>query len=321
MKVNTVLGQVDTKDLGITLMHEHIVNVEWSFARAFPGFYDREAVAEMFCEEMRGLKEFGVKTFVDATPINLGRDIQLLRMCSERAEVHIIAATGLYWMEYPFFQDGVDARLLADLMLGEVERGMEGTDAKPGFIKCASQLVCGETEINRQMLRAAAIASKASGLPIYTHTEPFSKLGNFQKRVFDQEGVDPRRVAYGHVTAGGDEAYARALAQGGAFLGADQFAIEDLAGEGAVDLTARLLKSEWKDRILLSGDAALRSDYGRTLSPLLRDREKNGYVRKDLRKTMLFQRLLPLLRDRGVSENTFRETLTLNPRRYFGEEI
>ena len=52
MKISSVLGPIDTRDMGLTLMHEHVVNIDWNFARAFPGFYDREATVEMFCEEM-----------------------------------------------------------------------------------------------------------------------------------------------------------------------------------------------------------------------------------------------------------------------------
>ena len=321
MKVNTVLGPIDGNEMGITLMHEHIVNIEWNFARAFPEFYDRERVVEMFCEEMETLKPYGVRTFVDPTPITLGRDVELLRRCSERSGIHIIACTGIYWQEAPFFHRGVEADLLAELMIREIEHGMEGSDSKPGFIKCASQLDPGETENNQNMLRAAAMASKATGLPIYTHTQPTSQMGRYQKRIFDEEGVAPEKVAYGHAFSGGDGAYVRELMRDGSFAACDQLAF---AGSGAyasmedlADLLAALFKSELRQQIFLSCDAALRSDFSLTLSRKLRDRDKNALVLRNLRRDRLFETLLPALRERGIGEEVLQDVLIGNPRRYF----
>lgn len=325
MKINTVCGSIDTKDMGLTLMHEHIINIEWNFARAFPGFYDRESVVKMFCDEMETLKPLGVKTFVDATPITLGRDVQLMQECSERSGVNIIACTGLYWQEHPFFHMGVDPNVLAELMIREIEHGMEGTSSKPAIIKCASQLVTGDSENNKNMLRAAAIACKATGLPIYTHTDPASSLGRFQKSVFDEEGIDPHKIAYGHVFSTANQKYLQDLSTDGSFIGCDQIAFSDVEGICTTDEVAAclssLMKTNLRSQILLSCDAALRSDFGLTLSPTLRDRSKNPMVLKDRRKEMLFDKMLPALRSNGITEDIITELLVLNPRRYFGEAV
>ena len=87
MKINTVLGTIDSKDMGVTLMHEHISTIEWNFARAFPGFFDKEEAVRLFCQEMEPLKAYGLKTFVDATPITLGRDVE-----GAARDLHLIAA-------------------------------------------------------------------------------------------------------------------------------------------------------------------------------------------------------------------------------------
>lgn len=325
MKIHAVQGAIDTSEMGLTLMHEHIINIEWNFARTFSGFYDREAVVELFCQEMETLKPLGVRTVVDATPITLGRDVRLMQECSERAQVNILACTGLYWQEHPFFYMGVDPNVLADLMIREIEHGMEGSDAKPALIKCASQLVTGPSENNRNMLLAAAMASKATGLPIYTHTDPASQLGRFQKSVFDEAGVDPAKVAYGHVFSTLDRAYLQELAVDGSYIGCDQLAFSDVEGicsaRNMADFLAELLNSDLRRRIFLSCDAAVRSDFGLTLSPLLRDRSRNPMVLKNRRREVLFEELLPDLRERGVTDEAIHEVLFLNPRRYFGEQI
>jgi len=320
MKVNTVLGPIDGNEMGVTLMHEHIINIEWNFARAFPGFYDRERVVEMFCEEMETLKPYGVKTFVDPTPITLGRDVELMRRCSERSGINIIACTGVYWQEAPFFHKGVEADVLAELMIREIEHGMEGSDSKPGFIKCASQLDPGETENNQNMLRAAAAASKATGLPIYTHTNPGSEMGRYQKRIFDEEGIAPEKIAYGHTFSGCHGEYVRDLMRDGSFAACDQIAFVGNSMEHLADLLAELFRSDWRRQIFLSCDASLHSDFGLTLSRKLRDRDRNSLVLRNVRRDRLFETLLPALRERGVSEQILAEVLIDNPRRYFSGE-
>ena len=318
MKVNTVLGSVNVNELGVTLMHEHIINIEWNFARAFPGFYDRESVVEMFCEEMEELKPYGVKTFVDATPITLGRDVELLRYCSERAGVNIIACTGLYWHEAPFFHMGLEAEVLAELMIHEIEHGMEGTDSKPGFIKCASQLYPGESENNRNMIRAAAIASNATGLPIYTHSDSSSRLAEYQKQILSDEGISPEKVAFGHTFKLRNLEYIKNLTSDGSYVGCDQLAFSSAESLNALaDFLAELLKGDMRKQIFLSCDAALRSDFGRSLAKNLRNRESNSLVIKDCRRDKLFRGLLPKLRERGVNESVIEEVLIGNPQRFF----
>ena len=73
MKIQTVLGPIDDSELGFTLMHEHIINIEWNFARAFSDFYDRKSVVDMFAEEAEALKAYGVKTtgvYLDILPMD-----------------------------------------------------------------------------------------------------------------------------------------------------------------------------------------------------------------------------------------------------------
>jgi phosphotriesterase-related protein len=92
--VNTVTGQISSDDLGMSLMHEH-------FAFGFPGLqgdtlgpYNPKAIVETGIEVAERSKAHGVKTIVDATPNECGRDVEVLREISERAEMQIICSTG-----------------------------------------------------------------------------------------------------------------------------------------------------------------------------------------------------------------------------------
>jgi len=319
MKINTVLGPMDTRDMGVTLMHEHIATVDWNFARAFAGFYDREETVRLFCEEMEKLKPYGLKTFVDATPITLGRDITVLRECMERSGINIIACTGLYWQEWPNYEYGADPRFLADMLIQEIEHGIEGTDSKPAFLKCATQI---ETENNKTMLQGIALASKETGLPIMAHANPSAPAGRFQKPIFAEMGIDPKKIAYCHIFNQRNRQYILDLAEGGSFVGCDQLVyLPEQAMAKVADLTAEMMKTDVLRQIYFSCDCAIHSDYGAVLRPSRRDREHSALVLKEGVKKSLFDTFLPMLRERGITDGEIREVMELNPRRFFGEEI
>ncbi len=118
MKIPTVTGLMDTSQLGYTLIHEHAVTCcDWSMdvlARAVlpggPAAGDGGDPAEK-------AKAAGIDTIVDGTPINLGRDIRLIRQASERSGVRVIVSTGFYHQEDPWLTWkplGGDLRLLGE---------------------------------------------------------------------------------------------------------------------------------------------------------------------------------------------------------------
>ena len=83
-RVNGVLGPIETGDLGFTLMHEHILVANWSMRHCFPDYVDLEKLIREAIGEMGSLQERGVRTMVDLTPINLGRDIRVIREVAEK---------------------------------------------------------------------------------------------------------------------------------------------------------------------------------------------------------------------------------------------
>ena len=77
--VNTVTGPVDSSQLGRTLIHEHLyISFEGSeYDIVMP--FDRDAFVRDAVNWLKAIKEHGVKTFVDPCPIDLGRDVSLMR--------------------------------------------------------------------------------------------------------------------------------------------------------------------------------------------------------------------------------------------------
>ncbi len=143
--VNTVTGQISSDDLGKTLVHEH-------FAFGFPGFqgdtlgpYNPKAIVETGIDVAEKAKAHGVETIVDATPNECGRDVEVLREISERAEIQIICSTGYYFEgegapAYFAFRQALGSAPaeVEELMMTEITDGIGDTGIKAGVVKLAS---------------------------------------------------------------------------------------------------------------------------------------------------------------------------------------
>ena len=76
MAIQGIFGPIDPAELGQTLIHEHLTCADWSMRMNFGGkFFDFDQVAAMAEGQLNKAKALGVRTVVDGTPINLGRDI------------------------------------------------------------------------------------------------------------------------------------------------------------------------------------------------------------------------------------------------------
>jgi predicted metal-dependent phosphotriesterase family hydrolase len=51
-KINSVLGVIDTADLGFTLMHEHILVTTWSMRQAFHDWMNLDAIIKEAVREV-----------------------------------------------------------------------------------------------------------------------------------------------------------------------------------------------------------------------------------------------------------------------------
>lgn len=101
MKVRTILGDIDDNEIGITLPHEHICCYsEYLHQMAGNLYLDKETLDRNSIEYLKELKEkYSLRTFVDCTPVNIGRDVDLLKRVSKESGVNIICSTGFYYTE------------------------------------------------------------------------------------------------------------------------------------------------------------------------------------------------------------------------------
>jgi phosphotriesterase-related protein len=307
-KVQGVLGAIDTADLGFTLMHEHVLVAGWSMRQALPSWVDREALVAHSIAEARAAKERGVRTLVDLTPINLGRDIPLIREVAEKAEIQIIAATGFYWTEEPWYV-GWEVDRLVEFLLPEITTSVQGTSARVGIIKAATDHL-GVTDLNRKLLQVAARLHRATGVPISTHTDVHTRTGQAQQKVFAEEGVDLSRIVIGHCGDTEDIALLEEILKRGSFIGMDRFGLDFLLPmEKRVSTIAELCRRGWVEQIVLSHDASCHIDwFPKEMVQRMAPRWTFRHIPDDV---------LPALRAEGVSEEQIRVMTVDNPRRIF----
>ena len=313
MKINSVLGPIDTSDLGITLMHEHIALVERNMWSAFgEEWYDREHALRLFDNEMDKAKGHGLRTLVEATPINLGRDVGLLIDAAKRTKINILACTGLYWGEHPWYNE-IDPEFMAEHWIKDLEVGMQGTEAKAAYVKCSTDVLYGASKANKAMVRAAGIASKRTGAPVYTHS--WKRHGLYQLETLVDEGVEPHKIVIGHAFTSGDLEYLEAIVMNGAYVGCDQIAHEELLCPAELNAKniAALCEKGYSRQIMLSNDTCVVGDFWFAMSRNRRSPDNPLYKSY----VTLFERIVPMIRELGVTQEQLDDMLMGNPRRFF----
>jgi phosphotriesterase-related protein len=313
--VQTVLGPVDASNLGYTLPHEHIAASSTGFPQAWPELFGgRDRFVALVVEKLKTLKDEGVGTIVDVTPIDVGRDVRLLEDVSRKSGVNIVACTG-HWISPSLSMNARTAEELTEFFALEIRRGIEGTGIKPGVIKVATDRE-GVTSFVEKALRAAARASKATGVPITTHTLASERTGEKQAEIFEQEGVDPSRVCLGHSDDSKDLDYLTGLAKRGFTLGMDHLTWGTRQGAGVVPWQERaatvkqLIDAGFANRLFLSNDWY----FGISMAPTgamdaLNRLNPDG---------MLFstRKVIPHLRQLGVTDEDVRTITVNNPARF-----
>lgn len=320
--VQTVLGPISVNDLGMTLMHEHVY-VEFAGSGIdFTVPFDRAAFIKDATKRLAALKEHGVKTFVDPCPMDIGRDISILKEVSEKSGLNIVCATGFYFepLGFPIYWQHRSAEEIAALLIHEIEVGIGDTGVKAGLIKVATGAPK-ISDLQKKFLQAATIANKETGVPILTHTEHGS-CGPEQQELFRGFGVKPHETLIGHSCGNPDPNYHRKILAGGTYIGFDRIGWAAFnSDDNRADNLAIHIKEGKRDQLIMSQDhfCVLR---GKPLLPMTK--EEMDEVDKMIAAgewpmpfTDLFTNFLPKLRQRGVSDSDVQHILTANPKRFF----
>jgi phosphotriesterase-related protein len=321
-KVNTVLGLVPAENLGITLPHEH-------FAFAYPGWYadetiapyDYEAVLKTNLDVIKAAQKYKIATIIDATPNDTGgRNPKLYKELAEKTGMNIICSTGLYTEHEgapAYFKTrqvwyGTDiSKMISALMIKEITEGIGKTGVKAGVIKCGTSGGGKISPYETAVLKAAAAAQKATGVPIITHTEAAG--GVEQAELFLSEGADPKKIMIGHVSNNKDIEYHKAILAKGVYIGFDRIGLDIFTPTDViVKNVAELCKQGYAKQIMLSHD---------TVNVWLgRQIDTPEQVLKALanwRIDHISQNVVPALKALGVTDDQIKTMMVDNPKNLF----
>jgi phosphotriesterase-related protein len=299
--VMTVRGRLPARAMGVTLTHEHALASfqsyeDWSRS---PLSYDSDEVMSRVLPHLRRIADLGCRTFVDATAVGLGRDAGLLRRLSEQSGLHILCTTGNYaafdekFLPQYVREETIEA--LSSRWIRDFREGIDGTDVRPGVIKLGFN---GDTlrEVERKLISAAAIAHRATGLTIGSHTG-FAQSAYEQLAVLESAGVQASAWIWIHVQNEPDPARYLDAARRGAWISLDG------VGPGSislhVDRVAGLRDAGFLHRVLVSQDAGW-YEVGKPNGGEFRPYDT------------VFTQFIPALRDRGLGETEIRQIFVTN---------
>src|SRR5215207_9166936 len=137
--VETVNGPVDLEDLGLTLIHEHFKATDEAFRFQFPHMYDEDAEWETAIADANAVKGHGVRTVVEPSAMFLTRDAAFSKRVADESGLNVVLATGVYTYDHlPQALMNRTEDQIAEIFVHDIENGIQGTDIKAAFIKCAA---------------------------------------------------------------------------------------------------------------------------------------------------------------------------------------
>ena len=336
MNVQTVLGPIPAGELGLTLMHEHLVfnfmaclvepqtSTECEIAQQSVNINIRGALRFNPCliadnlvqdnvnlaiEEVSAFTAVGGKTLVDPTNISIGRNPLALQTIARTTGLNVIMGSGYYYqvaLDDEFARRSIDditAEIIADVMEGVNNTGVRA--GLIGEIGTSSPI----TRNEEKSLRAAAQAQAQTGAPLMIHLDGWKREGQRVLDIIQEEGGNLGRTILCHLNpAWFDLEYQTSLANRGAYLEYDMFGIDHFyppnrASPDEISVlksVARLIDMGYLDKLLLSQDVYLKM--------MLRKYGGYGY-------THLFINLPPYFQMTGITQDHLQVMLGENPQK------
>ncbi|CAM3966210.1 phosphotriesterase family protein [Catellicoccus marimammalium] len=314
MKIHTVNGDIDSTELGITLMHEHITYADWVMRANFGyHFCEPDLIVEAAVEQFSKLKKYGVKTVVDASVPNIGRDVHLIKEVSERTGLNFIVSSGFYYQQEPALEYRPEDQIY-ELLLEECTNGVVDSNIIPGIMKAATGPE-GVTPYTEKLHRAIGRVATKLNLPIFSHHHPDTKCGNKILDILEDVGVPANKIIIGHTGDTNDLDYIESLLKRGCYIGMDRFGYCDMGNdlEHRVQTIATLCDKGYADQMFLSHDLAVFIgvyDYWPEFA-------KNELFNPKIDYTFLFEQALPKMKALGVSDQQILQMLEQNPKNIF----
>jgi phosphotriesterase-related protein len=314
--VETYRGPRRADELGTTLMHEHIFvrDPELELSMMLPE-WDEDRAVERAVSGLTRLAELGIDTVVDLTVPGLGRDPGLVGKVAGRVPLNLVASTGWYSLsKLPlFFQFRGHERLipgpdpLVELFVRDIEEGIGTSRVRAALlkVKTSDERITADEE---RVLTAAAVAAQHTGVSITTHSNPHTRNGLAQQRFLGSLGVALDRVVIGHSGDTDEIDHLVELMDAGSTIGLDRFGMEHvLDDERRCQTLLELIQRGYADRVVVSHDASF---YSHVTPPSWRSANASNW-----RMDNIPTRVVPMLRQAGVSSAEIEQVMVKNPQR------
>ena len=279
---------------GFTLMHEHMT-IDLS-----PGDLGTDSFDEL-AEDLRMVYSYGVRNIVDLTNQTMGRDVDYVRRLSDATGINIIMSTGSYLERYigPYVEPRTVAELEEDAVR-DITEGIDGTDKKADVIGEIAWSQPEEGPLEKKAWEAWCAAARRTDAVVSTH--PSRGVQQYpQAEYLISQGIRPERIVIGHIEFSPDDDTLMKLLDTGVTIGVDMVGkLTGKSDEFRADLVRKVKGWGRLSQLILSCDICNR--------PQLRVNGGNGYV-------YLFDTFIPMLKDRGLTDDDIRLILKDNPER------
>lgn len=312
----TVNGPVLSSQTGVALTHEHIL-VDFISADSTGYFrWDKDSVIKKALPFVKGAGNKGVLTIFDCSPAYLGRDPVILKRLSEETGINFITNTGYYGfnnIHLPAEFYALSTDKLAEIWIDEFKNGIDGTGIKPGFIKIAVDPADNLAPKDIKLITAAALTHLATGLTIASHTGP-DKPAFEQIEILKKNGVDPSAFIWVHAQQSSPEKNIEA-AKAGTWISLDNIRNRPEVKSGDpsslewyANRIAELKKQGLLNKVLISHDSGWYDPAKPDGGPF------NGF-------TDIFEFFLPLLKEKGFTQEEIDLILVKNPQEAFKVKV
>lgn len=302
--INTVLKPISGEELGITLMHEHIMLDYRKADQMDTRIHDREEVAQAMLPYLLKLKDNGCQTLVDATPPGSGRDVKVLAMLAKRSGLNILTCTGTFKDKgLPYRYKEMDISSIVAGWEREYSQGIDDTGIRPAFIKIAFNEGA-VTPLEEKIFQVAVSTSLKTGLPIQAHiTSPEKGYQIF--KLIQEEELPPEKFIWAHADCDQEVTRIDEVARAGIWIQLDSIGL--IPYEKHINLIKTLSDKGLNEQILISQD---RGWY-------VAGEDKAKFVRP---YHHLFTKFIPLALKKGINQKELNQYLINNPKRVFKEK-
>jgi 5-phospho-D-xylono-1,4-lactonase len=269
MIIRTISADLKPSEIGRVNYHEHAFHTSPLLVNE-----DLNDLTKSTKEFMR-LRESGFESYVDATPIGLGRNMRDILKLQETASLHIIHTTGVhreahYVNSHPVCNLTIEE--LTALFKYEIEIGALVNDRQINILQGNTSRVkaglvkfgIGLNKISSfegRALDAAAILSTQLGVAIMVHLESGTSAHEVLNKL-ESFGCDLSKVALAHLDRKPDPSFHVELASRGAMLGHDGAGRSKYFSDSVlIELFKKVVTAGYGSKILLGADVARKSRY------------------------------------------------------------